>query len=234
MTLRYRFLLSTAALLALSACSDSDSSGQPGDELVYPTCDETRTPLALDSETPLGVDAGEVFALAIGTHEATLRYASSQTTALAVKIEGEPREIELVERRQAPTPPGKEVATIGIECHDSVEAKLDLHFETEDGAFREHFDGVRFVRTVRPAIAGLEASFRVDLDALEGSYTPNELSPSEYDRIVQGSISMSFQEGGGFEGRIGYVAEKRSGEGPDASVSARSVTVATWESAPSH
>lgn len=216
--LRPRFLLATSLLLA--ACSSDPDDGR--NEARYPQCVETRTPLGPDDMTPLGSTVRETFAHADGEHLAKLRWKNGAETELRLFVSpSESIQAELVERKEDRNGSNLDIAII---CEDTVEANVSATFATEDGAFDESFGDLRLTAVRVMDGLSLRGAQALDLEELHGSYVPTELSPSEYDRIVQASIEFSLEEDR-FEGSFRYIAEKTSGD----SVSAGLVTAATWE-----
>jgi hypothetical protein len=143
----FNFLLAwtpcVAALTLVSGCFETQ----------YPYCEETVTVLdSLDSPTPAGVTAGEIFALIEGERSSELIYtepgggavhveiepggegSTALTLALTRKSSGGLRWIEA--EAVYPTGPGP-VAEIGVYCPNRIEIDGQLSFASADGVFAE-------------------------------------------------------------------------------------------------
>lgn len=227
--LRTTFLIGMGSLVALAACSSSSKTEENGNEALWPVCVETRQSMGLDDETPFGVTAREAFESAKGEHVATLRWHDGRETELRLTITSEPSLLELVDREPNRGQGEGPALAMAHECDDFIEAKVSATFQTEDGGFDESWDDLRVEWFQIMGYSRFRARRSIDLDHLGGSYTPTELSPSEYDSIPQASISFSIDEEGRLSGSFGYTAEKRHGGGNEGSVSARPVTAANWE-----
>ena len=226
--MRNRFLLFLGSTALLAACSsDSDSKDEKANEAFWPQCEETRRVVGLDDETPFGITPRQAFEGAQGEHTAELTWEGGDTTALSLVFTTELAEVELVDRepKQGGEGPAIELAHY---CDDYFEAKFDVTFSTEDGAFDESFRDMRLRWEKVGGTGVLRANHGLDFDALQGSYEPKELDPSDYDRIVQPSVRIEIADEA-LSGDITYMAEKQHGDGPNASVSAMQVTVATWK-----
>lgn len=219
-----RRLLCAALSVLLLACASETEEKQ--NEAFWPTCDETRTAVGLDDETPLGITPREAFERATGNYLAELKWKNGDKTVLTVAFTSEVTEVEFVDR--TPNYGTGEGPGIAIECPDTLETKVDLTFATADGAFDESFRDVLLHWEKEADGARLRAHHALDLTSLSGTYEPNELDPSEYDRIVQPRIEFTIGEDGAFSGSIVYIAEKHHGSGPEGSVSATPVTAASW------
>lgn len=226
--LRHRLLIGIS-LFGLAACSSSSKTDEQGNEALWPQCVESRQSIGLDDETPFGVTAREAFESAKGEHLAELRWYAGGVTELRFAITSEISEVQIVDREPNQGTGEGAVLALAPDCSDFLEAKVGATFKTEDGAFDESFDDLRIEAVPIMDTFGIRAHRSLDLDHLGGSYTPTELSPSEYDRILQASISLSIDEEGRLEGSFSYTAEKTHGEGNEGTVSARPVTAATWE-----
>lgn len=146
--MNYKICLSACgvALLLSSGCKTQ-----------YPYCQETVTVLdSLDTPTPAGVTAGEIFDIIAGERSAELEYTQPGGGAVHVEIEpgGEGSTLLTLLSRQAhgevrwvdaqevyPTGPGP-VAEIGVHCPNRIEIDAQLEFDSEDGVFAELFDVV--------------------------------------------------------------------------------------------
>jgi len=220
---RFFLLLSSVALL--SACS-SETKDEQGNEAFAPQCEETRRTVGLDDETPFGITPREAFERAKGDYTAELTWKGGAKTGLTLAFTTEVTEVVFVDRE--PKYGSGERPAIALECNDDLETSVDITFATEDGAFDETFRGVRLRWEKGPDGAVLRGYHPIELESLAGSYEPNELDPSEYDRIVQPSLRFEIDGEGAFSGDFGYVAEKHHGEGPEGSVSAKQVEAASW------
>lgn len=225
--MRNRIFLFLCSAALLSACSSDTKEEEKTNEGLWPQCEETRRVVGLDDETPFGITPRQAFEGAQGEHTAELTWEGGDTTALSLVFTTELAEVELVDRepKQGGEGPAIELAH---HCDDYFEAKFDVTFSTEDGAFDESFRGMRLRWEKVGGTGVLRANHALDFDALKGSYEPKELDPSEFDRIVQPSVQLEIADEA-FTGTITYMAEKQHGDGPNGSVSARQVTVATWQ-----
>lgn len=238
--LRSSLLLIALSSFALAACSSSDDTDNNGDRTqegpglneAFEPCIETRTSIGLDDETSLGLTVREAFEIAEGEHQATLRFHDDSETGLTLSIEGEPFEIELVERERNTNSGSGEGPAIELAeaCNDSLVAKVKASFKTDDESFDEAWDDLQLSFSKVMDSARVDGRRALDFESLGGSYMPNELPSSDYDRIVQPSVSLTIEEGR-FSGSITYLAEKTEGEGDDGTVSAANITAASWDRA---
>lgn len=203
-----------------AACTVADlpaDGGQSGEESIF--CGAvSSTALADDEASVLGFGRAEIDALAGGAHAGSLAYEAggSSPLSLTVTLGGAVfQDMEWVDDSGAEATPTTEMA-----CADLVSVEATVVFSTEDGAFAESWD-----TDVEAAMAE-SASFWVDLDldALGGSftYTPD----AAYDE-VNAWADATFDSGGA-HGEIAGQGVQSTGDGPDDTVSATSLAIASW------
>jgi len=220
-----------------------------GCETQYPHCEETVTVLdSLDSPTPAGVTAREVFELVEGQRETELLYSEPGGGSIHVDIEpggegstalslavsrhksGELRWID--SKEVEPTGPGP-IAEIAVDCPDRIEIDAQLSFATADGVFAELFDVViaaeidEFNEVTGPlGLARIRQVF--DPAELMGALAVVSIDPPSPDHVdyeleIHYPLTEHAAEDGGEigepRGYVGGGAQYTSGKGRDAAVS---------------
>ncbi|WP_437737563.1 hypothetical protein [Sorangium sp. So ce1335] len=186
-------------------------------------CHEEGEAIAADAVSPLGFSAEDVVSALSGERSAPLTWAKGGSTTATLSLG------EIISARfvQSTTPPssgsgGAELA-LAVDCADHLQIEVPLAFATEDGAFDE-----TFTVTLR-ALQASSASFtyRIDLDALQGTYEVTEVNPAEFRKVfvyLNGTLSST-----GVDGVISGVAESHpTSDGPDGMVSAQMFNVAEF------
>jgi hypothetical protein len=246
MTMNYgKASLSCAvALIVISGC-----------ETQFPYCEETVTVLdSLDSPTPAGVTAGEIFASIEGQRSAELNYVEPGGGAVHVEIEpgGEgSTELILALTRHAdgqlrwidaqevyPTGPGP-IAEIAVHCPDRLELDAQLEFESADGVFAELLDVTVEVEvdegTGELGVARIREAF--DPASLAGAFEVVSIDPAnpdsvDYELEVHYPVAeWAVEEGGALgqpRGSVGGGAQYTSGNGANATVSYGIFHIATF------
>lgn len=195
-----------------------DDGGQSGEESV--SCGPTATTeLADDEASVLGFGRTEIAAFAEGAHSATLTYVAGGSAPLELDITlGSARyhDMEWVDDGTgAEATPATEMG-----CADLVEVDATVLFTSEDGAFAETWE------TTLDAAEASSASFwmDLDLDALAGSfvYVPD----TAYDEV--NATVLGFVDSAGTTGSIDGQGTSSTGSGPDDTVSATNLPMASW------
>lgn len=234
-----KLLLSCGAALVLSS----------GCETQYPYCEETVTVLdSLDTPTPAGVTAGELFEIIEGERSANFEYtepgggsvhvdiepggvgSTALTLALSRHANAELRWIDAEEVE--PSGPGP-VAEIAVYCPDRIEIDAQLEFETADGVFAELFDVVVGIDVDEVEGTGGELGVarieeRFDPAGLMGALEVISIDPPnpdsvDYELEIHYPVAeWAVEEGGQLgqpRGMVGGGAQYTSGKGKDAYVS---------------
>jgi hypothetical protein len=212
-----------------------------GCETQYPYCEETVTVLeSLDSPTPAGVTAAEIFEVIEGERSADFEYTEPGGGGVHVEIEpgGEGStaltlalsrlqagEVRWVDAEEVyPTGPGP-VAEIAVYCPDRLEIDAQLELDTADGVFAEIFDVVVGVELDEFGTGGElgVAVIREDFDpsGLMGALEVISIEPANPDSVdYQLEIhypleEWAVEEGGAVgqpRGMVGGGAQYTSGE----------------------
>lgn len=220
-----------------------------GCETHYPHCEETATVLdSLDSPTPAGVTAREIFALIEGERSAELEYkepgggsvhveiepGGEGSTALSLGLSRKPNgELRWIDAEEVhPTGPGP-VAEIAVYCPDRLEIDAQLELDTADGVFAELFEVVVGVDMDEVEGIGGELGVariheRFDPADLMGALEVISIDPANPDSVdYELEIHYPLAEWavedsdaiGQPRGMVGGGAQYTSGKGNDASVS---------------
>jgi hypothetical protein len=161
---------------AVAGCSSPEpqGGGQTGHDNYG--CDETATVLASsDADSPLGFSADDMIVLAQGPFESPVHWLPAGEFATFGPEQGEGRitvsvsyaggEIRFVESKPASNDSGQDIATIN-ECHNRLEADVQMTLVTEGGALNEVVPAV--LRATDPRWA--KASASIDSAAIGGTF----------------------------------------------------------------
>jgi len=184
-------------------------------------CEDTRTPLALDETTPLGLTANDLLAAAGGETVEELLWADDGVAALTLTLTHGGGEVSWVDSEYVP-PEGDGAYTLAMPvCEDRLEIALSLTFATDDGAFDEAGEV-----TLSYGEEGDTADFWLALTpgALGGSFTPEGYAPEGYEDEAELWISGSFTLDGVSRGAIMGQVSGENGE----TAWAETFEVATW------
>jgi hypothetical protein len=177
----------TAATL-LPAVALGCAGGQTGEETTL-ACNETRSALAGQEDSPLGFGAADVLAAAIAT-SAPLEWRQtdpphlpeSGTAELTVSLEPLGKAAFVTSR----TPDGREA----FPCADRVEVDVRVTLATSGGALAETFDAE--LRATEPTVAELSHVFEDGDVAGTLSFDPASLAGR---KVVRVTFDATFAEG---------------------------------------
>lgn len=217
--------LRAALALALIACTGSEDDPNTKDDTAGEGahCEDTVTDVAFDEVTALGFAADAVVALADGAHAETMRWASGDSSPLAVTVTVGTT-ARMVDS-EAVYPPGTTV-DIGLYCEDRVELDATLQLVSDDGLLDETLEGALV------SIDGLSALFYATLepDGLGGSLQMDDFMTETLDYDERSlSLSASFDS----EGSSGWLSGIVSGtgdceEGENCTAWSGSFEIGTW------
>lgn len=220
------WVLSSATILGCGAGADGNADGagpaapggQTGEETVGCVPVE-RDALAWNERSPLGFSADELLESLGNERDARLTWSDGASTSLELGLERGGGSVEFQRRDEVGDGSGAEIA---VECNDVLSIPVVLSFSTGDGAFAEAWPLTLLAETS----SRVSASTRIDLDALEGSFTVTELDPSEFDDVV---ASLSLTLGGGpWTGSLSGQALTAGTSDPDSTASATHFDIATF------
>lgn len=185
------------------ACGEEDKAD--GDYWM-PYCEETRTPLAFDEDSPLGFSAEDV-ALALGTLR-TVDFVWARGGSTTVDIElGIGSTVEFVDLEEATPPEDATVPSIAVVCDDYVAISVTLGLKTADGLLDEDF---------ALTMSLTQADYGAVWAALE---LADFSDPSIFDDFLvddatsqNPTLDVVFGPGGGISGEIGWSSEGESGD----------------------
>jgi len=221
-------------IAALAGCSaapdatagDASNGGQTGEEGAG--CLDVRTErLAANQISALGFSADQALAALGLERNVPLTWQDGTQTSLRLAFEYPGTGVEFAERAyrdsgsdSSASGPQSAVAEIATECNDVLNVPLGLTLVTEDGAF----DEVWAVTLVAEGVTTASVYHALDLRALEGSFRVADFAPAgtELSSVV---LYVRFQAGV-LTGSISGTATRRSGTGPDDSVSGQDVPIA--------
>ncbi|HEX5661716.1 MAG TPA: hypothetical protein VFX59_31210 [Polyangiales bacterium] len=175
--------LGLSVLLGSVACT-----GDTGTETDRPGCSETvsERSLTADEQTAVGTPA-QWAQRGHSLPTATLRFrdgtgAASKTSGLSLKLDLEPANARLRQRRDAESPQ--------VICPDVLDVPATLALHSDDGAFDESF-------TATARIEGSQLSFRssVLVSALRGSYRPVGFDAKFTELHVQAFVGEASSQG---------------------------------------
>jgi hypothetical protein len=175
-----RFLLAFPLLAACPATTPEDA---------MPYCEDTRTEIAPDEATALGITANDVLAGLPAEETATFRYVDGGSTALTVAFTPGAQayfveSVEVYPETDGPSP------AIAVVCDDRIEIDGSLAFATADGAFAESL-----AATLTATADALALREELDLDALVGSFAIEPFVTAEDYDAVEAWISIRFVDG---------------------------------------
>lgn len=192
--------------------------GQSGEETIV-CAPVATTELGEDEASVLGFGRADVVGIAGGDHAATLTWAAGGDTPMTLSLAlGSARYHD----REWVNDGTGELASMAMEldCPDIVEVDADGGLVTDDGAFDEGFE------TKVQASSASDASFYAGLDlaALGGTFVLE--GAEDYDEVTA-AITGLFVAGVS-TGSIDGQGTKTEGSGPDGTVSATNLPIASW------
>lgn len=215
--------LAPLALLAfplLAACP----SGKLEDAMPY--CEDTRTAIAPDEATALGITANDVLAGLPAEETTTFRYVDGASTDLTIAFTPDAQAYFVDSVAVYPETDGP-VPAIAVVCDDRIEFDGTLAFATADGAFAESL-AVTLAATADAANIREE----LDLDALTGTFDIEPFVDAEDYDALAAWIDVSFVAGqsqGKVEGQAS--GEDECADGDECTAWAQVVEVGTWDAA---
>jgi hypothetical protein len=189
--------MTTAMLTAVPGCG-----GQVGEETFM--CDVvSRTPLALDEQTPLGFAARQVLDATMGEHPAVLVWAGGDETDATFELAYVDGSAEFLEREWVDDGSGAELAP--FDCADVVRFRVRLDASTTDGALAESWE-----LEADAAVAG-ELTLTHLLSSLSGSLDITAFAPEGDFDGMRAWLNLRV-DAGGVTGAISGQAEGSDGE----------------------
>lgn len=189
-----------------------------------PTCSKTVTDVSMDEVTAIGVAAATVVADLPATEDATLVYADSARTPLALQYT--PGESARFVDQEAVYPEGGAQTDIGIICDDYVAFDVDMTLTSDDGVFAESFTS--------EVQAGADATGHIwqelDLLAMGGSFDIADYTTAsdwtDASAWVQATLDGDGTTSGVISGQVS--GEDPCDSGDTCSAWAENVDVGTW------
>lgn len=213
-------VLTVLPLALLAACP----AEQVEDGMPY--CEETRTAIALDEATAIGIPANDVLAGIPAEETRVFRYKDGGTTDLTIHFASDAQayfvdSVEVYPETDGPMP------DIAVICDDRIEFDGTLAFATADGAFAESL-----AVTLAATAENVSIHKELDLDALAGTFDIVPFVTGEDWDEVKAWIDVSFVAGQG-QGKVeGQASGEDACENGDACTAwAELVEVGTWDAA---
>lgn len=205
------------ALALLSACP-VDNKGETG-----PYCEDTKTDIALDEVTPIGITAADVIADAAAEETAVFTYVDDATTDLTLGFVAGTGARFVDSEAVYPETDGPQPA-IAVICDDRIEVDGTFSFATADGAFAESFSSVLNATAERTYI-----SQALDLDGLAGTFDLVPFVDAEDYDALEAWIDVVFTDGvsaGAVNGQAS--GEDECADADECTAWATNVEVGTW------
>lgn len=225
--MRERILLLLGSVTLLAACGSGPDDGfyDPSP----PSCTETRQPVGLDEETPIGITAREAFQYANGGYFGWFDWDGGPDVKMSLVFTTELRDVELVTREPKNDFPAHLYGARPVGCYDTLEAKVGARFRTEDGAFDESWDEVRLESFYMLNPPRMHGSRVFSFDAINGSYLPDDYPPPPSTTIRDPAIEFEVYEDQRIYGRFSYHREVNY---PDGGLYRGNEQVASWSGWP--
>lgn len=207
----------------------STEGGQTGEE-TEPSCVETKTPLALDQESPLGFPAqalldttgSNVAAPGAWLPIANLPYGPETGESSLTLTFGAMRSARFVKSEQA----GQQAIELDT-CVDRVEISVDATAATDGGALAEHFQAVLSASTSDDV--SLSELFDPSKLAGQFAFDPQALGSKRFTRLTLSARWFA----GLFTGRLSAGLEDSAGSGTNSTVSFTDAPLACFSSSAS-
>ena len=195
-----------------------DTAGPPGDLAAHETgggCEAVDVRSVAFDEDVGGYTPSDVASMVVGAHSKTLTWMNGATTGLSLNISGASEAV--VVDMEVPSSGG---ATIEIACTDVLQMATRAQIITVDGQLNFEED------LVITSSAQGSAQAAVSLDRPDILFNPASWVSEPYDSI-QSALLAEWIEGA-LSGQIVAQTESSSGSGPDGTVSASIIEIATF------
>jgi hypothetical protein len=191
-----------------------DGGGNDGGE--ENPCIETEHPVGFEDETPLGFSGSDVVAAVAGPHASQIEWLEGEWTEWVGEIVDLTLDVSFVDGEvvyvESEDDPESDWPAEG--CESFLRMGVVVGFATADGRFAEHWDVTISVRDLAEVSFGHE----IDLDAVEGTFSRDDIVLGEGDELLSVHASGEFEEGGPSGAiRVSVSHDMGGGQGADSS-----------------